>query len=262
VSPAGDGAPAGAPRLRRTADAQALAREAAGEVARLAAEAVAARGAFNLALSGGSTPRLLYRLLADPAEPFAGRVPWPQVHVFFGDERAVPPDDPASNYRMAREALLDRVPCGSVHRMEAELGAPEAATRYEAALRDHFGAAEVPVLDLALLGLGADGHTASLFPGSPALRERRHWVMAAEGPPPAVERITLTPPVLERARSLLFLVAGEDKAEPLRRLLRPRPGEAPIPAGQLRPGGSVLVLADRVAAALLDGGTERPSDRG
>jgi 6-phosphogluconolactonase len=248
----GEGAPAGAPRLLVAADPEALARRAAEEVARRAAEAVASRGTFSLALSGGSTPRLLYRLLAEPTEPFARRVPWPQVHFFFGDERAVPPDDPASNYRMAREALLDLVPSGSVHRMEAELGANEAATRYEAALRDHFGAVEVPVLDLALLGLGTDGHTASLFPGSPALRERRHWVMAAKGPPPAVERITLTPPPLERARALLFLVAGAEKAEPLRRMLRPQAGEDPIPAAQLRPEGEVLVVADRAAVQLVD----------
>ena len=244
----GQGAPAGPARLLRLEGPEELARRAAEEVGRLATAAVEARGTFSVALSGGSTPRLLYRLLSDPAEPFLRQVPWPQVHFFFGDERGVPPDDPASNFRMAREALLDLVPAGSVHRMEAELGAPEAANRYQAALQDHFGSAETPVLDLALLGLGTDGHTASLFPGSPALRERRRWVVAASGPPPAAERITLTPPLFERARSLLFLVAGADKAEPLRRLLRARPGEDPIPAAQLRPTGAVLVMADRAAA--------------
>ncbi len=173
------------------------------------------------------------------------------MHLLFGDERGVPPGDPASNFRMAREALLDQVPAGSVLRIEGELGAPAAAARYEAVLRDRFGAVGVPALDLVLLGLGTDGHTASLFPGSPALLERERWVATSVGPAPATQRITLTPPVLEAAQALLFLVAGPDKAEPLRRLLRPRPGEEPIPAAQLRPRGAVLVLADAAAAAAL-----------
>jgi 6-phosphogluconolactonase len=245
VSPASGEA---APRLVRLADAAGVARAAAEELVRRCAEAVAVRGAFTLALSGGSTPLLLYRLLADPGAPYRAQIPWPSVHLFFGDERGVPPGDPASNFRMAREALLDHVPAGSVLRIEGELGAPAAAVRYEAALRGRFGA-EVPALDLVLLGLGTDGHTASLFPGSPALLERERWVTTSAGPPPATQRITLTPPVLEAARALLFLVAGPDKAEPLRRLLRPSPGEEPIPAAQLRPRGTVLVLADAAAVA-------------
>jgi 6-phosphogluconolactonase len=238
-----------APRLERLADAIEVARAAAEEVVRRCAEAVAARGSFTLALSGGSTPRLLYRLLADPGAPYHGQIPWPSVHLLFGDERSVPPGDPASNFRMAREALLDHVPAGSVLRIEGELGAPAAAARYEAALRGRFGAVEVPALDLVLLGLGTDGQIASLFPGSPALLERHRWVATSVGPPPVTERITLTPPVLEAARALLFLVAGPDKAEPLRRFLRPRPAEEPIPAAQLRPHGPVLVLADAAAAS-------------
>lgn len=239
-------------RVERADDTAALARMAAEAVARLAAEAVAAGGAFSMALSGGSTPRVLYQLLADPAAPYRERIPWASVHVFFGDERAVPPDDLQSNYRMARSALLDRVPVGSVHRIAGEQGAAEAASRYQAELRAHFGEVAFPAFDLVLLGLGTDGHTASLFPGSPALLERSRWVMAAPGPPPSTERITLTVPVLEAARTAIFLVAGPDKSEPVRRLVRPGPEEEPIPAARIRFGGSVHVLVDRAAAARLD----------
>ncbi len=240
------------PQVERAADPGALARLAAGVGAGLAAEAVAARGAFSVALAGGSTPRALYQLLADPSAPYRDRVPWSAVHAFFGDERAVPPDDPQSNYRMARTALLDRVPVGSVHRMAGELGAIQAAARYQAELRAHFGEGALPRFDLILLGLGTDGHTASLFPGSPALLERARWVVAAPGPPPSTERITLTVPVLEAARTAVFLAAGPDKSEPVRRLVRPGAGEEPIPAARIRFGGSVRVLVDAAAAARLE----------
>ncbi len=244
----------GAPRVDRVADRTALARVAAEEVVERADRAVRERGAFALALAGGTTPRALYELLADPTAPFRGRIAWPAVHAFFGDERAVPPDDARSNYRMARTALLDRVPVGSVHRIPGELGAAEAASRYQADLSAHFGTGGVPVFDLVLLGLGPDGHTASLFPGSPALSERRRWVVDAPGPPPSTERITLTAPVLEAARAVLFLVAGADKAEPLRRWVKPRAGEEPIPAARIRFGAGLRVLADEAAAAGLDPG--------
>jgi 6-phosphogluconolactonase len=243
-----------APRVERAADRAALAQAAAEELTRRAAQAVEERGAFAMALAGGSTPRALYELLADASAPFRDRVPWPSVHAFFGDERAVPPADPQSNFRMARIALLERVPIGSVHRIPGELGAVAAASRYEADLLAHFGPGGTPVFDLVLLGLGTDGHTASLFPGSPALRERRRWVVDAPGPPPSIERITVTVPVLEAARATLFLVAGADKAEPLRRWVKPRAGEEPIPAAQIRFGGSLRVLADEAAAAALDAG--------
>jgi 6-phosphogluconolactonase len=242
------------PPVVRVPDAEALAGAAAEELARRAEEAVRARGAFTLALAGGSTPKALYRLLADPAAPFRARVPWRAVHAFFGDERAVPPESPDANARMAREALLDHVPLGTVHRIEGERGAVEAAARYEDDLFQHFGDVPLPVLDLVLLGLGADGHTASLFPGSPALDERRRWVVPAPaGLPPWVERITFTLPLLEAARTVLFLVAGADKAGALRRLVRTPPGEEPIPAARIRARGEVIVLADEAAAAGLDG---------
>jgi len=239
--------------LVRLADGGALARAAAEEVARRAEAVVAARGRFTLALSGGSTPRALYALLADPEAPWRSRVPWSRVHVFFGDERNVPPDHPDSNYRMAREALLAHVPVGSVHRMQGERPAAEAAELYEADLRHEFGAAGVPALDLALLGLGADGHTASLFPGSPVLEERTRWVAAPFVPHLDAHRITLTVPVLERARAVLFLVSGADKASALARLLSPPPGELLVPAARLHPEGDRLVLADEAAAALAQG---------
>lgn len=241
-------------RLERFPEPAALARAAAEEVARRAEAAVAARGAFTLALAGGSTPRALYRLLADPGAPFRARIDWPAVHAFFGDERAVPPDSPDSNARMAREALLDHVPVGSVHRIPGELGADEAAVRCEADLRAHFGGA-TPRFDLVLLGLGSDGHTASLFPGSPALAVRDRWaVVGPPGLPPMVPRVTLTFPVLDAARAAIFLVAGADKAAPLRRLVRPPAGEEPIPAARVHPQGELLVLADEAAARELEPG--------
>jgi 6-phosphogluconolactonase len=242
------------PPVERVADRAELARAAAGELVRRAAEAVAERGAFTLALAGGSTPRALYELLADGSAPFRDLLSWRSVHVFFGDERAVPLIDPQSNYRMARAVLLERVPVGSVQRIEGELGAAEAAARYQVDLGAHFGTGGPPIFDLVLLGLGADGHTASLFPGSPALLERRRWVVFAPGPPPSTERISLTVPVLEAARATVFLVAGTDKAEALRRWVKPRAGEEPIPAARIGFGGSLRVLADAAAVAGIGAG--------
>ncbi|HEX9049135.1 MAG TPA: 6-phosphogluconolactonase, partial [Anaeromyxobacter sp.] len=238
-----------APDLRRMADAEEVARAAAEEVALAAARADAARGRFTLALAGGSTPRRLYALLADARAPFRARVPWERTHVFFGDERPVPPEHPDSNYRMAREALLDRVPVASVHRIPGE--DPAAAEAYEDELRRFF---EVPPggppprLDLVLLGLGEDGHTASLFPGSPALDERARWVVS-----PFVERLgtrrtTLTLPILDRARAVVFLATGAGKAGALARVLAAAPGAAPLPAARVRPdAGAVVWIVDRAA---------------
>jgi 6-phosphogluconolactonase len=244
------GSEGAAPRLVVVEDPAALARAAAEEIGRRAAEAVAPRGAFHLALSGGETPRALYALLAAPAGPYRGRVPWPRVHAWFGDERHVPPDHPDSNFRMANEALLAHVPLAAVYRIEGERPADEAAARYEALLEEHLPReGGRPRLDLALQGLGADGHTASLFPGSPALEERDRLVVAPFVPHLRAHRITLTFPALAAARAVIFVVAGAEKAAPLARLLRPVPGEPPIPAARLRPtSGDRLVLADRAAA--------------
>jgi 6-phosphogluconolactonase len=239
-----------APVVRRVLDAEAVARAAAEELAGAAARAVAGRGAFTLALAGGSTPRRLYALLADPAAPFRARMPWDRTHVFFGDERAVPPDDRDSNYRMAREALLDHVTVASVHRIHGE--DPAAADAYEAELRRFFGiaaAGEPPRLDAILLGLGADGHTASLFPGTSAVEETVRWVASPFVARLGARRTTLTLPVLNRGRTVLFLVSGAAKATALARVLAPAPGTEPLPAARVRPDAGAIWIVDDAAAS-------------
>jgi 6-phosphogluconolactonase len=251
--------------LRSVADEAEVARAAADELVDAAARSLAERGRFTVALAGGTTPQRLYRLLADGSAPYRARVPWDRTHVFFGDERHVPPDNPDSNFRMARDALLAHVPVASVHRMRGELpDAAAAAASYETELERFFGlsvaAAPPPRLDLVLLGLGTDGHTASLFPGSAALEERRRWVAAPFVERLGTRRITLTLPVLERAREVVFLVSGREKADALARVLVP--AETPLPAAHVRPEDGALVwIVDRAAAArvgrLKQGGVTR-----
>jgi 6-phosphogluconolactonase len=239
---------AGMNEIRVFAEVRELMQAAAEEVVRRAEEAVREHGRFAWALSGGSTPRDLYRLLASP--PHRDRIPWSAVHVFWGDERHVPPDHPDSNFRMAREALLDAVPlpAANVHRIRAEEpDAAVAANAYEAELRAFFQGA--PHFDLVLLGLGKDAHTASLFPGGDAVRERERLVVA-----PWVEsqhsfRITLTPPVLNRARLCAFLISGEDKAEALRAVLEGERDPERYPAQIVE--ANRLWMVDRAAARLL-----------
>lgn len=199
-------------------------------VAQLVADAIRG-GACSLVLAGGSTPTRTYRLLAD--WPLA----WGRVTVLFGDERCVAPDHPDSNYRMAKEELLDRVFPGTVHRMAGELGAEDAAALYGAVV------AALSPLDLVLLGMGPDGHTASLFPGHRALKATGYAVAVHEAPKPPPDRVSLTLGALQEARRVLILVTGEDKAEAL---LRARQGE--VPAGMI-PEAEFLV--DRAAAGLL-----------
>ena len=230
------------PTLEVLANPAALAEHVA---AWLVARAAASRHSFSLALSGGSTPKLLYQALAMP--PWRDRMPWERVHLFWGDERFVPPDHPDSNQRMAREAMIARVPvpAGNVHPVPTD-GTPEdAARRYEAELRA-FAAERPrePLFDVQLLGLGDDGHTASLFPGTAVLSERGAWVAAVVGAKPEA-RITLTYPALENSGDIAFLVAGEGKREALRRL---RDGDSAVPAAGVRPAGPVTVFADRAAA--------------
>jgi 6-phosphogluconolactonase len=235
-------------RILEQDDAAAVARRAAEEVAARAAAAVAARGTFTLALAGGSTPRALYALLADVAGPYRAAIPWERVEVWFGDERNVPPDHPDSNYGMAHEALLRHVAPAAVHRMEGERDAEDAATRYEAELVRRFGPGPPPRLDLVLLGLGPDGHTASLFPGTAELDERRRWVAAPWVRTLSARRITLTFPVLDAAAAVLFVVEGAGKRDALRRMLSPPPGKPLVPAARVRPvSGELLVVADRAA---------------
>jgi 6-phosphogluconolactonase len=248
----GPGAGGLRPRVLVAPDAPALMAAAAQRVLDLAGQAIALRGRFTWALAGGSTPRGLYAALAPLAA--ASGLDWAKVHFFWGDERCVPPDDPRSNYRMARESLLDRVgpPAGNVHRWLGEADPPSAAERYEAQLRGFFGADAAPRFDLALLGLGPDGHTASLFPGSPALDEQHRWALAVHPPQVGAWRLTLTPPVLLAADAALFLVAGREKAERLGRILRGPPSAPPLPAESIgwRQGPTEFYV-DAAAAAQL-----------
>jgi 6-phosphogluconolactonase len=236
--------------LRTFADSARLFTAAAELLAERAARAVREAGVFRLVLSGGATPRGLYARLGEPA--LASRLAWDRIQFYWGDERFVPPSHIQSNYRLAWETLLARVPVprGNVHPMPTDGAAPEqGAQAYEGTLRAAAGSLDrsPPAFDLVLLGLGADGHTASLFPGGPECAERRRWCVASEAPEGAAvrERITLTLPVLNAARSVLFLVAGEEKRAILRKVLQPaRDEDTRFPAQLIRPAGDLLWLAD------------------
>jgi len=238
-------------------DADALARLAAKQFVELARESILARGRFMVALSGGSTPRRLFNCLA--AAPFRDQVDWFRVEVFWGDERGVPPDHPDSNFHMAAAALLDRVPIQgrNIHRIPAErIDRPSAARDYQLEIARAFevdGAGQPPPFDLVLLGMGSDGHTASLFPGDAALREGRRWAVSVEAPQrPPPSRITLTAPILNRAREIRVLVAGSDKAATLRAVLTGPHEPERTPIQLVRPeNGRMIWLADEAAASLL-----------
>lgn len=235
-----------APETEVCADGGALSRAAAERLVRDARDSVGRRGRFTIALAGGSTPRALYELLAGE---YRGRIDWARTEVFFGDERGVPPDDAASNYAMARDALLGRVPVARVHRIRGERPPDEAAREYGAELRRAFPEDGAPTFDVALLGVGGDGHTASLFPGSAALEERAAWAVAVPAPAtsaPHVERVSLTLPVLNRARAVYVLASGAEKRDVVRRILA---GEAPeLPASRVRGEERTVWLLDRDAA--------------
>ncbi|HEY0105210.1 MAG TPA: 6-phosphogluconolactonase [Rhizomicrobium sp.] len=227
-------------QFRVFADPDALARAAADW---LLTAAQSSEGDFALCLAGGETPRRLYDCLGTP--PYLGAFPWPRTHLFWGDERFVPPDDALSNLRMVRESLLARapIPPGNVHPIPtAGLSPPDAAAAYERTLRD-FRPAGSPLFDATLLGLGTDGHTASLFPHSPALAERERWVLPVVGAKPE-PRITLTYPALESSRLVGFLVTGADKAPVLKRI---RDGVSDDPAARLCAPGGAVWFADRAA---------------
>ena len=244
-------------RLEVVEDANALARAGAEELARRAEDSVAASGRFTLALSGGSTPKRLYALLADSSAPFRARVPWSATHLFWGDERHVPPHDPQSNFRMVKEELLSRVPvpAENVHRIRAELSdAAEAAISYARELEGFFALAPggVPRFDLALLGMGPDGHTASLFPGSDALNVTDRLTAAPWIEKFRTHRITLTLPVFNNAAAAQFMVSGADKAETLRAVLDPATPPDRFPCQRIRPAhGDLLWLVDRAASSAL-----------
>jgi len=222
------------PNIHVFADIEELSRAAAAAIAQLVAGVTRSRAAFSMALAGGATPGTLYHHLATD---FLNATPWAQMHFFWGDERYVATDDEASNYRMAREALLDHVPVpeANVHPIETHFPHPDmAAEAYETVLREHFGG-ELPRFDLILLGVGHDGHTASLFPESPALQETERWVVPATTPGEPQQRVTLTLPVLNNAAVVYFLAAGPEKAEPVQLTLDDATDPAPCPAAAVRP---------------------------
>jgi 6-phosphogluconolactonase len=233
--------------LEVVADAGALAERGAEWVAEQAAAAITSRGEFSIALAGGSTPKALYQLLARP--PYRERLDWSRWSVYFGDERASPPDDPESNYRMARETLLDHVPIppGRVHRMEAErpdldAAAAEYSSLLEATLP--LGPGGAPRLDCILLGIGADGHTASLFPGTPALEVVDAWATRGLATYEPYDRITVTFPLINGGAAVAFLVAGESKRAALAGVVA-----GSVPAARVRPThGELRWFLDRAAA--------------
>ncbi|HWO56844.1 MAG TPA: 6-phosphogluconolactonase [bacterium] len=231
-------------------DRAALAAAAAAHILDVAGAAIDRGGICRVALSGGQTPEPVYRLLV------SARIDWYRVHLFWTDERCVPPDHPESNYGMARRALLDHVPAppGNVHRIHGEDPPAQAAADYERQLRDHFGA-PLPRFDLILLGLGADGHTASLFPNSTALREHKRLVTPVQHPATGQWRVTLTLPSLNAAVSVAVLASGADKAEAVRQT---RSGSEPsLPLAQVHPAdGHLRWFVDRAATGE-EGGERR-----
>lgn len=244
------------PIIRIFADSEAVSRAAAEEFVRSAGAAIAARGQFTVALSGGSTPKRLYQLLAEP--PYRSQVDWSKIEFFWGDERSVPPDHNDSNYHTAQEAMLRKLPVSAekVHRMEAERADRDAAARdYEAVLARVFKVTpggKPPAFDLILLGMGPDGHTASLFPHTKGLKETGRWVIVNYVPKFATDRVTLTAPVLNQAREVLFLIAGTDKADSLHQVLEGPPNSDLYPSQLIHPtGGQLVWFLDQAAAAKL-----------
>ncbi len=233
---------------------------AAGFIRDLSLECVKAKNHFTLVLAGGSTPRQLYRILAEP--DYAGALPWDKTHIFWGDERCVPPDHPDSNYRMANEALLSRVEISpwSIQRIPGEKEPPElAAAEYERRLRRFAQSVQrendtsmaehdlYPPLDLILLGIGPDGHTASLFPGDPAVDQAYQWVTTVPNPAgrPPLPRITMTLPVINHAKNVLFLVSGVGKEHIVRAMKQNHAEAASLyPAALVRPEGQLILLHD------------------
>jgi 6-phosphogluconolactonase len=239
------------PEVRVHADLESLSKAAAESLAEIAAASVTSGGWFSLALSGGETPRALFQVLRAQYER---RVPWMRGEIFWVDERYVPPQDPRSNYGMAKSEWLagSPIPRENVHPMATDLPTPEEAARqYERVLRAHF-LHQWPRIDLMVLGLGADCHTASLFPRSPALSESARWVTWAEAPVGPSQRLTLTLPVINHASSVHFLVSGEAKAEALRRVIEDAADVTNCPASGVSPSeGRVTWWVDEAAASKL-----------
>lgn len=237
-------------------DSAALARRAAEQFVEIAEQAADKRGRARIAISGGSTPKAAFQLLADPGQPFLKRIPWDKLDLYWVDERTVPPSDSESNYHMTREAMLDRVPLKPerIHRMEGELEPEVAAARYESLLRNTFRleGAETPRFDLIQLGMGDDGHTASLFPHTAAIHEMGRLVTANQVPQKDTWRITLTWPVINQASSVFFLIGGANKAELVKEVFTGQRDAERLPSQLIWPSSGILTLVlDRDAAALL-----------
>ncbi|HLF28322.1 MAG TPA: 6-phosphogluconolactonase [Anaerolineae bacterium] len=241
------------PEIVVRSDLNSVAREAADRFVAIARQSIVAHGKFTLALSGGSTPRALFTLLASSG--YQGQIDWEHTLVFWGDERCVPPDHADSNYRMARELLLAwvHIPEGNVHRARGEINPEQAALEYEQTVRREAPASTgIPSFDLILLGIGPDGHTASLFPGTPAIHEQTRLVVANFVPKLGAHRITFTPPLINAAAHVMFLASGADKADVLRAILEGEHKPDLLPAQIVKPAsGQLTWLIDRTAAAHL-----------
>jgi 6-phosphogluconolactonase len=241
--------------VRILADANAIAQTAAAEFLETALDAVRQKGSFSVALAGGSTPKDLYGLLSN--NPLQAKVPWGKIQFFFGDERHVPPDDRESNFRMATEAMLAKAPIDpkQVHRIKSEkANTSEAAQEYEQELRESLKLKpdQLPRFDLVLLGMGPEGHTASLFPGTKALREQRRLVVSNWVGKLYTDRITLTPPVLNNAARIIFMAHGAEKAPALKAVLEGPHEPEQLPAQMINPPkGRVVWLVDPSAASML-----------
>ncbi len=236
-------------------DLDQLSRRGADIFSRMARECVRLRGFFAVALSGGSTPRTLHRMLCEA--PYLSDIPWKDIHIFWADERCVGVGDPANNYGTARADFLDRTPApeNQVHPMPVDLSPAQGAIAYEREVMEFFKVrmSPIPVFDLIFLGIGADGHTASLFPGQSALMERKRLVVSVRGGTPDVERLTMTLPLLNNARQIVFLVSGRNKASILKRILEGP--MADIPAQRVQPvQGFVTWILDQMAASLIHPG--------
>ncbi len=240
-----------APDVRPFSDLESMSRAAARFFASVTDRAVEGKGRCAVALSGGGTPRRTYELLATP--PLKDQIPWDRIDFFWGDERCVPPADERSNQRLARELFLDALPIppGRIHPLQTDLSPRIAARNYDVLLRHFFGGA-FPALDLILLGLGEDGHTASLFPGSDALHEQELWVVEAHRSDEPFARLTMTPQFINRSATILFLVAGAAKARIVQNILVPSSDSPSLPAQFIKPmRGQLLFFIDREAARLL-----------
>ncbi|MEO8361585.1 MAG: 6-phosphogluconolactonase [Vicinamibacteria bacterium] len=244
-------------------DAESVAQLAAKQFVRRANDAIRERDVFRVALSGGSTPKRMYELLAEPG--LARQLDWGSVHIFFGDERAVGPDDDQSNFKTAHVGLLSHVgvPTGQIHRMAGERGDLNLAARdYAAEIARVFGGSTtLPRFDLIFLGMGKDGHTASLFPHTAALNETKAWVSANDVPSMQTQRLTLSAPVINAARSVVFTVAGADKAEALRAVLQGGRDPQQYPSQLIAPqDGELIWLVDQAASAQLTLKLQNPAN--